>query len=100
MKSRGVANLRLTPKFRSSTGAPRQPVLLPRLAMSQPREDGIWQSGEVILRVPDWADEISLDIKADITEGSTEVELKDFKLYRLGGPLPKWPAEFEKPKMR
>ena len=52
------------------------------------------------MRVPDWADEISLDIKADITEGSTDVEIKDFTLYRLGGPLPKWPAEFEKPKMR
>lgn len=100
MKRRGPGALRLSPKFRSTTGAPRQPVLLPRLTMSQPREDDVWQSGEAVVRVPQWADEISLDIKADITEGSTEVELKDFTLYRLGGPLPKWPAEFEKPKMR
>ena len=42
----------------------------------------------------------TIDIKTEITEGATSIELGDFKVYRIGGPLPIWPEEFERPKPR
>jgi hypothetical protein len=52
------------------------------------------------VRVPEGADELYLQIKAEITNDATEIELGDFKVYRIGDPLPVWPAEFERPHER
>lgn len=100
MKRSGPGFVFLFPRFRGPGGAVKTPEPLPKIAMSQPREDGVWQSGEVVLRVPEGADEVFLDVKTEVTEGATSVELADFRVYRLGGPLPVWPEEFERPKNR
>ncbi len=101
MKRSGPGFVFLFPRFRGQSGwSVRTPEPLPKISMSQPREDGVWQSGEIVLRVPEGADEICLDIKTEITEGATSIELGDFKVYRIGGPLPVWPEEFERQKPR
>ena len=45
------------------------------------------------MRVPEGADEIYIDAQAEITAGHTRIELKDFKVYKIGEPLPVWPEE-------
>ena len=73
---------------------------IPAIATRDLREDGVWQPGEVVVRVPEGADELYLQIKAEITEDATEIELGDFKVYRIGGKTPVWPAKFERPHER
>ncbi|MBQ6247823.1 MAG: hypothetical protein IJK04_13215, partial [Kiritimatiellae bacterium] len=83
----------LFPRFRGSGNAVTSRERIPAIAMSQPRRDGVWQSGEVVLRVPEGADEIYFNIEAEITEGASNVELRDFKVVKIGDPLPVWPEE-------
>jgi hypothetical protein len=45
------------------------------------------------VRVPDGADELYIDVRAELTQGYTRVEFSDFKVYKIGEPLPVWPAE-------
>ena len=73
----------------------------PAIAMSQPRvEEDVWRSGEVVVRVPEGADEIYFDIDAEITEGHSRFEFRDFKVYKIGEPLPVWPPEALREKER
>jgi hypothetical protein len=75
-------------------------MYIPAIATKDLREDNVWQPGEVVVRVPEGADELYLQIKAEITNDATEIELGDFKVYKIGDPLPAWPAEFERPHER
>ena len=68
--------------------------------MRGPRMDDVWQSGEVVVRVPDGADELYINVRAELTQGYTRVEFSDFKVYKIGEPLPVWPAETVREKER
>lgn len=63
------------------------------LAMRQERKDNVWRSGEIVVRVPDGADEMYFDISAEVGAKVGYYEYKDFKVYKIGEPLPVWPAE-------
>ena len=63
------------------------------LAMRQPRKDNVWRSGEIVVRVPEGADEMYFDISAEVGVKVGYYEYKDFKVYKIGEPLPVWPAE-------
>ncbi len=93
MKRKGPGYVYLFPRFRGNGNAVTSRERIPAIAMSQPRRDGVWQSGEVVLRVPEGADEIYFNIEAEITEGASNVELRDFKVVKIGDPLPVWPEE-------
>lgn len=63
------------------------------IAMKQPRADGVWRDGEVVMRVPEGADEICFDISAKLNEGTDTFEFDRFTIYKIGDPLPVWPPE-------
>jgi hypothetical protein len=63
------------------------------IAMRQPRRDDVWRSGEVVVRVPEGADEIYFDVRAEVNAKTGYYEYKDFTVYKIGEPLPVWPAE-------
>ena len=100
IKRSGPGFLFIFPRFRGKGGEIKSPMYIPAIATTDLREDNVWQPGEVVVRVPEGADELYLQIKAEITEDATEIELGDFKVYRIGDPLPAWPAEFERPHER
>ena len=60
--------------------------------MNGPRENGVWRSGSVLVRVPAEADELVLEAGAKVNAGET-FEFDKPEIYRLGEPLPDWPAE-------
>lgn len=77
------------------------PTFKKALAMNSPRRDGVWRSGEAVIRVPEGADELYFDITAEVYNGKNDViELDNFKVYKIGGPLPKWPVEALRPAER
>ena len=63
------------------------------IGMKQPRADGVWRDGEVVMRVPEGADEICFDISAKLNEGTDTFEFDRFTIYKIGDPLPVWPPE-------
>ena len=100
VKRSGPGFLFVFPRFRGNGEEIKSPMHIPAIATADLREDNVWQPGEVVVRVPEGADELYLQIKAEITEDATEIELGDFKVYRIGGKAPVWPAEFERPHER
>ena len=100
VKRSGPGFLFVFPRFRGNGEEIKSPMHIPAIATADLREDNVWQPGEVVVRVPEGADELYLQIKAEITEDATEIELGDFKVYKIGEPLPVWPAEFERPHER
>ena len=100
IKRSGPGFLFIFPRFRGKGEEIKSPMYIPAIATKDLREDNVWQPGEVVVRVPEGADELYLQIKAEITNDATEIELGDFKVYRIGDPLPVWPAEFERPHER
>ena len=65
----------------------------PQIVMPGPRLENKWQSGETLIRIPEGADELFLEVSAEITEGYSRVEIDDIKIYKIGEPLPVWPEE-------
>ena len=65
------------------------------IAMKQPREDGVWREGEAVVRAPEGASEVCFNIHADLYEGEDMFEFDKFAIYKIGDPIPAWPAEFE-----
>jgi hypothetical protein len=100
IKRSGPGFLFIFPRFRGKGEEIKSPMYIPAIATKDLREDNVWQPGEVVVRVPEGADELYLQIKAEITNDATEIELGDFKVYKIGDPLPVWPAEFERPHER
>jgi len=100
VKRSGPGFLFVFPRFRGNGEEIKSPMHITAIATADLREDNVWQPGEVVVRVPEGADELYLQIKAEITEDATEIELGDFKVYRIGGKAPVWPAEFERPHER
>lgn len=66
-------------------------------SMEGPREDGVWRAGAVLVRVPKGADELVLDVGADVKPGES-FEFDKVEIFKLGDPLPTWPEEAERPK--
>ncbi len=64
---------------------------VPALASKEPRAEGQWRQTEVVVRVPEGADEIYFDISAEIVEGLDKAEFKDFEVIKLADPPPAWP---------
>ncbi len=73
---------------------------IPAIATRDLREDNVWQPGEVVVRVPEGADQICFSIDIETSAGDTRVEMRDFKVYKIGSPLPVWTSEFERPHER
>jgi hypothetical protein len=61
------------------------------------RENGVWRTGSVIARVPAEADELVLEAGATVKPGET-FEFDKVEIFKLGEPLPAWPAECEREK--
>jgi hypothetical protein len=101
MKRRGPGYVFIKARFRGNGESVKSKEEFPSIAMSQPRvEEDVWRSGEVVVRVPEGADEIYFDIEAEITEGYSRFEFRDFKVYKIGEPLPVWPPEALREKER
>ena len=101
MKRRGPGFVFINARFRGNGESVKSKEEFPSIAMSQPRvEEDVWRSGEVVVRVPEGADEIYFDIDAEITEGYSRFEFRDFKVYKIGEPLPVWPPEALREKER
>lgn len=101
MKRRGPGFVFINARFRGNGESVKSKEEFPSIAMSQPRvEEDVWRSGEVVVRVPEGADEIYFDIDAEITEGHSRIEFRDFKVYKIGEPLPVWPPEALREKER
>ena len=66
-------------------------------AMKGMRENGVWRSGSVLVRVPAEADELVLEAGATVKPGET-FEFDKVEIFKLGDPLPAWPAECEREK--
>ena len=93
MKRRGPGLVFLNTRFRANGEEVKSNGRIPQIVMRGPRMDDVWQSGEVVVRVPDGADELYINVRAELTQGYTRVEFSDFKVYKIGEPLPVWPAE-------
>ena len=63
------------------------------IAMNSPLKDGVWRSGEAVVRAPEGADELYFDIYCELYEGDGYLEFKDFTVYKIGDPPPVWPEE-------
>lgn len=98
MKRRGPGYVYLNACFRGNGKRIASKACIPQIVMTESRADDVWQSGEVVVRVPDGADELYFDVSAEIYQGYTRFEFKDFKVYKIGEPLPVWPAEALKEK--
>jgi hypothetical protein len=61
------------------------------------RENGVWRTGSVVARVPAEADELVLEAGATVKPGET-FEFDKVEIFKLGEPLPAWPAECEREK--
>lgn len=66
-------------------------------AMKGMRENGVWRSGSVLVRVPAEADELVLEAGATVKPGET-FEFDNAEILKLGDPPPVWPAECEREK--
>jgi hypothetical protein len=93
MKRHGPGFVFLNTRFRGNGEEVKSNCRIPQIVMRAPWMDDVWQSGEVVVRVPDGADELYIDVRAELTQGYTRVEFSDFKVYKIGEPLPVWPAE-------
>lgn len=94
MKRNGPGWIDIHVRFRGDGENIKPRETFPTIAMAEPRvKEDIWRKGEVVVRVPEGADELFLDIVALVAEGHTRMEFGDFKIYKIGEPLPKWPVE-------
>ena len=101
MKRRGPGYVYISVRFRGNGEIVKSKERFPSIAMSEPRDaEDVWRSGEVVVRVPEGADEIYLDISTEIIEGHSRMEFRDFKVYKIGDPLPVWPPEALREKER
>ena len=93
MKRRGPGFVFLNIRFRGEEGEITSKEIVPSIVMRGPRQEDVWQSGEVVFRIPAGANEFYYAIAAEVTADHTSVEIGDFTAYKIGEPLPVWPAE-------
>ena len=85
-------------RFRGEGKSVKSNQTVPALAPKEPRAEGQWRTAEVVVRVPEGADEIYFDISAEIVEGLDKAEFDKFEVYKIGDPPPVWPEESLRPK--
>lgn len=94
MRRKGAGLVYLYARFRDANRrfvGPKRTI-----SMKSPRkEDGVWREAEVVMRAPEGAENVCFDIYADMNEGTDTFEFDDFRIYRIGDPLPVWPPEAE-----
>jgi hypothetical protein len=90
MKRRGAGLAFINLRFRGNGES--IPSFKKVVAMNSPVKDNVWRSGEAVVRVPDGADELYFDFYCELYEGG-RFEFDKFKVYKIGDPLPVWPAE-------
>ncbi len=93
MKRSGPGFVFLNVYFRGENGEVKSKENVPAIVMRGPRTDGVWQSGEIVFRIPEGANEFYFNIRTEVTADHTSVEIGDFTAYKIGDPLPVWPAE-------
>ena len=94
MKRNGAGWIDINVRFRGNGEIVKPRESFPTIAMAEPRvKENTWRKGEVIVRVPEGADELFIDVHALIAEGHTRMQFGDFKIYKIGEPLPVWPAD-------
>ena len=94
MRRKGAGSVRLEAAFRDEKGrfirgGGRT------INMKEAREDGVWREGETVVRAPEGASEVCFNIHADLHEGGDIFEFDKFEIFKIGDPIPAWPAEFE-----
>ena len=100
MKRRGAGYVFLNIRFRGEEGEIKSKESVPAIVMRGPRMEDVWQSGEVVFRIPAGANEFYYEIAAEVTADHTAIEIGDFTAYKIGEPLPVWPAEYLREKER
>lgn len=94
MRRKGAGYVRLGAAFRDEKGrfirAGGRTI-----NMKGSREDGVWREGEAVVRAPEGASEVCFNIHADLYEGDDVFEFDNFAIYKIGEPLPVWPAEVD-----
>ena len=100
MKRRGPGLVFLNIRFRGEEGEIKSKEIVPSIVMRGPRQEDVWQSGESVFRIPEGANEFYFDIRTEVTADHTSVEIGDFTAYKIGEPLPVWPAECLREKER
>ena len=94
MKRNGPGWIDIHVRFRGNGENIKPRETFPTIAMAEPRvKEDIWRRGEVVVRVPEGADELFIDMLALVAEGHTCMKFDDFEIYKIGEPLPVWPAE-------
>ena len=93
MKRRGPGYVYLFAHARGNGEMIKTKMRVPQIVMPGRRVEDEWRSGETLIRIPDGADELFLEVTAEITEGYSRVEIDDIKVYKIGEPLPVWPEE-------
>ena len=99
MKRTGSGEARFSVNFRGTNREDTVKWCFPAsrtFTMDGPRKDGVWRSGSIVVRVPEKATELFLDLNVLMNEGTDKFEFDKFELYKIGDPLPKWPAEYER----
>jgi hypothetical protein len=99
MKRTGSGEARFSVNFRGTNREDTIKWCFPAartFTMDGPRKDGVWRSGSIVVRVPEKATEIFLNLGVLMNEGTDKFEFDKFELYKIGDPLPKWPAEYER----
>ena len=92
MRRKGAGYVRLGAAFRDEKGRFIRDGGI-TINMKGSREDGVWREGEAVVRAPEGASEVCFNIHADLYEGDDVFEFDNFAVYKIGEPLPAWPAE-------
>lgn len=100
MKRSGPGYVFINVYFRGESGEVKSKERVPMIVMRGPRTEGEWQAGEIVFRIPEGANEFYFDIRTEVTTGHTSVEIDKFTAYKIGEPLPVWPAEYLQEKVQ
>lgn len=61
-------------------------------SMSGLRENGVWRTGSILVRVPPEANQFVLEVGATLMPGES-IEYDKIEIYKLGNPPPAWPQD-------
>ena len=64
--------------------------------MRGPRQDGTWRPATALVRAPAEADELVLEVGGTLEAVGETLEYDKVEIFKLGEPLPVWPAECER----
>jgi hypothetical protein len=100
MKRTGPGYAFLDVRFRGKGEEVKSKEPVPSIVMPGPRKEGVWDAGEVVLRIPEGADELYYSLSFELFDDHSTVAVDRFKVYKIGEPLPVWPAETVREKER